>query len=110
MEASFCLQLHVKLADEAVCIGPPATRESYLNIEKILSVIKQTGSQAVHPGYGFLSENAEFVTILVITGHSNKAIIFISRYACIRKEKVLLLLVHQHMPFQEWETKLNQRR
>ena len=55
------------MADEAVCIGPPATRESYLNIEKILSVIKQTGSQAVHPGYGFLSENAEFVTILVIT-------------------------------------------
>jgi propionyl-CoA carboxylase alpha chain len=55
------------MADEAVCIGPPATRESYLNMEKILSVIKQTGSQAVHPGYGFLSENAEFVTILVIT-------------------------------------------
>ncbi|EFX88799.1 hypothetical protein DAPPUDRAFT_187192 [Daphnia pulex] len=56
--------LHVKMADEAVCIGPPATRESYLNMDKILSVIKQTGSQAVHPGYGFLSENAEFVTIL----------------------------------------------
>jgi propionyl-CoA carboxylase alpha chain len=54
------------MADEAVCIGPPATRESYLNMDKILSVIKQTGSQAVHPGYGFLSENAEFVTILVI--------------------------------------------
>ena len=56
------------MADEAVCIGPPATRDSYLNIEKILSVIKQTGSQAVHPGYGFLSENAEFVNILVING------------------------------------------
>ena len=53
------------MADEAVCIGPAATRESYLNMEKILDVIRKTGSQAVHPGYGFLSENAEFVTILV---------------------------------------------
>ncbi|XP_032779353.2 propionyl-CoA carboxylase alpha chain, mitochondrial [Daphnia magna] len=62
--------LHVKLADEAVCIGPPATRESYLNMKKILNVIRQTGSQAVHPGYGFLSENAEFVTILEKEGIS----------------------------------------
>ena len=53
------------MADEAVCIGPAATRESYLNMDKILEVIRQTGSQAVHPGYGFLSENAEFVKILV---------------------------------------------
>jgi acetyl/propionyl-CoA carboxylase alpha subunit len=53
------------MADEAVCIGPAAARESYLNMEKILDVIRKTGSQAVHPGYGFLSENAEFVTILV---------------------------------------------
>lgn len=53
------------MADEAVCIGPAATRESYLNMEKILDAIRKTGSQAVHPGYGFLSENAEFVKILV---------------------------------------------
>ncbi len=58
-------QLFVKMADEAVCIGPAAARESYLNMEKILQVIRNTGAQAVHPGYGFLSENAEFVTILV---------------------------------------------
>jgi len=55
----------VKLADESVCIGPAAARESYLNVEKILDVINKTGAQAVHPGYGFLSENAEFVNILV---------------------------------------------
>lgn len=60
------MKLHVKMADEAVCIGPPAARESYLNTEKILKAITQTGAQAVHPGYGFLSENAEFVSILVI--------------------------------------------
>lgn len=60
------VKLHVKMADEAVCIGPPAARESYLNTEKILKAITQTGAQAVHPGYGFLSENAEFVSILVI--------------------------------------------
>ena len=53
------------MADEAVCIGPAATRESYLNMGKILDAIRKTGSQAVHPGYGFLSENAEFVKILV---------------------------------------------
>lgn len=56
----------MKLADESVCIGPAAARESYLNVEKILDVISKTGAQAVHPGYGFLSENAEFVNILVI--------------------------------------------
>lgn len=55
----------MKLADESVCIGPAAARESYLNVEKILDVINKTGAQAVHPGYGFLSENAEFVNILV---------------------------------------------
>ena len=53
------------MADEAVCIGPAATSQSYLNMEKILEVIRKTGAQAVHPGYGFLSENAAFVTILV---------------------------------------------
>jgi propionyl-CoA carboxylase alpha chain len=51
---------HVELADEAVCIGPPPSRESYLVIDRIIEACKQTGAQAVHPGYGFLSENAEF--------------------------------------------------
>ena len=51
---------HVALADEAVCIGPAASRESYLVADKIIAACKQTGAQAIHPGYGFLSENAEF--------------------------------------------------
>lgn len=52
--------LHVAMADEAVCIGPPPVGESYLVIEKILSAARDTGADAIHPGYGFLSENAEF--------------------------------------------------
>ncbi len=51
---------HVRLADEAALIGPPAARESYLVGERILEVAKRTGAEAIHPGYGFLSENAEF--------------------------------------------------
>jgi propionyl-CoA carboxylase alpha chain len=51
---------HVGLADEAVCIGPPPSRESYLAMDKIFLACKQTGTEAVHPGYGFLSENEEF--------------------------------------------------
>ena len=52
--------LHVDLADEAVCIGPAPSKESYLVMDKIIAACKATGAQAVHPGYGFLSENAEF--------------------------------------------------
>ena len=51
---------HVEMADEAVCIGPPPSKESYLVIDKIIAACKQTGAEAVHPGYGFLSENEEF--------------------------------------------------
>ncbi len=52
--------LHVKFADEAVCIGPPPSRQSYLSIQNIISAAEVTGADAIHPGYGFLSENAEF--------------------------------------------------
>ena len=55
--------LHVKLADEAVCIGPPASKLSYLNMASILSAADITGADAIHPGYGFLSENAEFARL-----------------------------------------------
>ena len=51
---------HVRIADEAVCIGPPPSRESYLQMDRIIAACKETGAQAVHPGYGFLSENEEF--------------------------------------------------
>ena len=52
--------LHVQLADEAVCVGGPQPTESYLNIKNILAAAVGIGAQAIHPGYGFLSENAEF--------------------------------------------------
>ena len=56
--------MHVKLADESVCIGPPAARDSYLNVPALLAACEITGADAVHPGYGFLSENARFADIL----------------------------------------------
>jgi acetyl-CoA carboxylase biotin carboxylase subunit len=56
--------MHVRLADESVCIGPPAAKESYLNILAVLSACEITGADAVHPGCGFLSENARFAEIL----------------------------------------------
>ncbi|MCY6380897.1 acetyl-CoA carboxylase biotin carboxylase subunit [Hoeflea prorocentri] len=60
--------MHVRLADESVCIGPPASRDSYLNIHQIVAACEITGSDAVHPGYGFLSENAKFAEILEAHG------------------------------------------
>ncbi|HRK25384.1 MAG TPA: acetyl-CoA carboxylase biotin carboxylase subunit [Beijerinckiaceae bacterium] len=59
--------MHVKLADESVCIGPPAARDSYLNIPSLIAACEITGADAVHPGYGFLSENARFAEVLA--GH-----------------------------------------
>ena len=56
--------MHVRLADESVCIGPPPASESYLNIPQLLAACEITGADAVHPGYGFLSENARFAEIL----------------------------------------------
>ena len=60
--------LFVKMADEAINIGPAPARESYLVMEKILDAVKQTGAEAVHPGYGFLSENTVFVSELEKAG------------------------------------------
>src|SRR5690606_27896650 len=56
--------MHVRLADESVCVGPPPARDSYLNIPSIMAACEITGADAVHPGYGFLSENARFARIL----------------------------------------------
>jgi acetyl-CoA carboxylase biotin carboxylase subunit len=56
--------MHVRMADESVCIGPPAGNQSYLSIPAIISACEITGAQAIHPGYGFLSENANFVQIV----------------------------------------------
>ena len=56
--------MHVRLADESVCLGPPAAASSYLNIPAIIAACEITGADAVHPGYGFLSENAKFAEIL----------------------------------------------
>lgn len=60
--------LHVRTADHAICIGPAAARESYLSIEKIISAAKETEAEAIHPGYGFLSENAAFAQAVVDAG------------------------------------------
>ncbi|MEM9495523.1 MAG: acetyl-CoA carboxylase biotin carboxylase subunit [Pseudomonadota bacterium] len=56
--------MHVRLADESVCVGPPAPKDSYLNIPAIISAAEITGADAIHPGYGFLSENARFADIV----------------------------------------------
>ena len=56
--------MHVRMADEAICIGPPPSSDSYLSIPAIVSACEITGAEAIHPGYGFLSENANFVRIL----------------------------------------------
>ncbi len=56
--------MHVRMADESICIGPPASAQSYLSIPAIISACEITGAQAIHPGYGFLSENANFVQIV----------------------------------------------
>jgi acetyl-CoA carboxylase biotin carboxylase subunit len=70
--------LHVRYADEAVCIGPAPSSQSYLSGEKIIAACKKTGAQGIHPGYGFLSENAAFARMvkeagLILIGPSPEA-------------------------------------
>ena len=65
--------LHVRFADEAVCIGPPPSKDSYLNIRAILSAAEVTGADAIHPGYGFLSENAKFAEVCENCGSTSSA-------------------------------------
>src|ERR1051326_7542470 len=60
--------LHVEMADEAVRIGPPSARDSYLKSDAILAAARATGAEAIHPGYGFLSENPEFAEACVAAG------------------------------------------
>ena len=55
--------LHAQIADEAVCIGPPATKDSYLNMNAVIQAALNTGAEAIHPGFGFLSENADFARL-----------------------------------------------
>ena len=71
--------LHAQIADEAICIGPPATKDSYLNMDAIIQAAINMGAEAIHPGFGFLSENAEFARLcekngIVFIGPSYKAI------------------------------------
>ena len=60
--------MHVKLADETICIGPAAAKDSYLNIPSIIAAAEATGATAIHPGYGFLSENADFAEMVEKSG------------------------------------------
>src|SRR6202140_4714574 len=60
--------LHVRMSDEAYCIGPAPSNQSYLNVEAIIAAAKCSGTEAIHPGYGFLAENAEFARAVSAAG------------------------------------------
>jgi acetyl-CoA carboxylase biotin carboxylase subunit len=82
--------LHVKLADESVCIGPPASTDSYLNVTAVISAAEITGAEAIHPGYGFLAENARFAEIaqecgLVFIGPPAEAIRLMGNKSAARR-------------------------
>ena len=85
--------LHVQLADHAVCIGPAASKDSYLNVENILSAAVTTGAQAIHPGFGFLSENAKFAKMcaecqITFIGPSSEVISQMGDKAEARKQMI----------------------
>ena len=71
--------MHVRLADESVCIGPPPSAKSYLHIPSIITAAEITHAQAIHPGYGFLSENAKFAEFVGRTKVDGKPLVFIGR-------------------------------
>ncbi|MBQ5333782.1 MAG: acetyl-CoA carboxylase biotin carboxylase subunit [Oscillospiraceae bacterium] len=82
--------LHAQIADEAICIGPPATKDSYLNAAAIIEACKMTGAEAVHPGFGFLSENADFARLceennIVFIGPKPKSISMLGDKAAAKK-------------------------
>ena len=60
--------LHAEIADESVCIGPPSVQDSYLNMNALISACQNTGATALHPGFGFLSESAEFAQLCIDNG------------------------------------------
>ena len=70
--------MHVRMADESVCIGPPSSTNSYLSFPAIISACEITGAEAIHPGYGFLSENANFVQVV-----EDHGLTFIGPSACL---------------------------
>jgi len=85
--------LHVQLADHAVCIGPAASKDSYLKVENILSAAVITGAQAIHPGFGFLSENAKFAKMcaecnITFIGPSSEVISQMGDKAEARKQMI----------------------
>ena len=82
--------LHAQIADEAVCIGPPATKDSYLNMNAVIQAALNVGADAIHPGFGFLSENAEFARLcekngIVFIGPSYKAIEMLGNKAAAKE-------------------------
>ena len=95
--------LHVRFADEAVCIGPPPSRESYLNIPAILSAAEITRADAIHPGYGFLSENAEFARLcakckVTFIGPTPEAMKLMNEIEADEPGKVTEILVENGQP------------
>ena len=82
--------LHAQIADESVCIGPPATKDSYLNAAALIEACKMTGAEAIHPGFGFLSENADFARLceennIVFIGPRPKSISMLGDKAAAKK-------------------------
>lgn len=85
--------LHVRIADEAMLIGPAPVQQSYLDMTKILAAAKETGAEAIHPGYGFLSENADFARAcedagIVFIGPSAEAIDLMGNKAAAKRRRI----------------------